>query len=92
MELECERCKDCGQQYEYVWEADDRLWKHIWGSEGGQLCIPCFTKRCESKGITIEWKASPYQIVGYEPYLHIFSSGEDFVCRICQKHLFDHLP
>jgi hypothetical protein len=53
-------CEDCHLKYDYLWQADDAMWAQITPNterpSGGQLCIPCATKRAADKGISILWR------------------------------------
>lgn len=54
-----ETCGDCGRAVAYFtgawWHTDDALWMEVAGS--GVLCPPCFTRRCDAKGVHIFWHA-----------------------------------
>lgn len=52
-------CADCGGSNLLggtYWFADNALWNAV-VPEGGVLCAPCFTRRCEAQGVGIGWRA-----------------------------------
>ena len=55
--LVMEFCRDCGNDVEVVWTADDGLWAKVSGNPdgGGILCIPCFDLRATDMGLFIRW-------------------------------------
>lgn len=54
-------CKRCFRPVEEScptwWSAPDDLWRQIYGSTAGVRCIPCFTKDCKERGVTVYWQA-----------------------------------
>jgi hypothetical protein len=53
-------CLDCGGSNLLggtYWFADNALWNEIMPNKSGILCAPCFTRRCESQGVGIGWRA-----------------------------------
>jgi len=57
-EWDGEHCQDCGRAYEYVWYAEDDLWKELVGGEGGLLCMDCFNKRAVAARLPTVWFAA----------------------------------
>jgi hypothetical protein len=54
---EYESCKRCGSIFRIVWNVDDKIWQKVMevsDDGGGSLCIDCFVKIAESKGIIIK--------------------------------------
>lgn len=66
VEVEVERCENCGQPFAYVWWCHDpALWEAVTGNKRqpgslehapGLWCIPCFDAACLEKGVGfVEW-------------------------------------
>lgn len=54
----CKRCfRPVAETYPTWWSAPDDLWLQLYNTLGGIRCIPCFTKDCEERGITVYWQA-----------------------------------
>lgn len=55
-----EICQDCGgpvfRRVGTWWSAPDELWCEVVGTEYGALCPPCFTARCDAKGLLVFWQ------------------------------------
>lgn len=50
-----EFCKECGRAVEQVWTAPDALWIDLNGQPGGVLCIRCFDRRADERGLFLRW-------------------------------------
>ena len=50
---EYESCERCGHCYRLAWWAKDGVWRAVYGSDKGTLCIDCFAEMAEKKGITL---------------------------------------
>lgn len=53
---ECESCENCGNCFRIGYDVKDEVWKGLYGSEGGCLCLDCAIKAGLEKGITIKPK------------------------------------
>lgn len=54
---EYESCKICGNSFRIRWQVKDELWYKVMNVKdetGGSLCLDCFIKKAESKGIIID--------------------------------------
>ena len=43
---ECGRCEDCGRNV-HDFGVPDKLWKAVYGNEGGLLCYDCFCAKAD---------------------------------------------
>jgi len=53
---EYESCIICGNSFRIRWQVKDELWQKVMNvtdETGGSLCLDCFIKKAEQKGITI---------------------------------------
>ncbi len=53
-----ESCNICGREQPLVWWCDsDELWKEVTGyTENGIMCLECFDRQAEKRGISLRWK------------------------------------
>ena len=52
-----ERCSKCGEEYAAVWYAPNGLWNRVNGSPNGFQCPQCFERECETRGVSLVWRA-----------------------------------
>jgi len=55
---EYESCERCGSAFRVIWSVDDKTWAKVMSRDdgGGCVCVDCFVKIAESKGVVIEPK------------------------------------
>lgn len=81
MGYEYERCCFCGWKVSVVWWCDDQiLWETVTGyTTNGVLCIQCFDRHAERKGLSVKWQVGP--LCGYtnEEWLRIIQDNQQQV-------------
>ena len=59
---DCARCEDCGRNV-HDFTVPDKVWRQVYGSDGGILCYDCFADRCDRR-FGVKWRMN---IVDFGP-------------------------
>lgn len=90
---ETEICGLCGGKVGLVWHAPDELWLSLSGFPGdaGVLCLPCFDRQAEAKGISLCWEsaAGVWPSCAGNPCPHEESM---MIARTQREQLWESLP
>jgi hypothetical protein len=56
MSWQFESCERCGHCFKLCWSVKDEIWKMVYGSDNGCLCIDCFVELANECGIKLKNK------------------------------------